>query len=169
MSGHARESAGNYRRPAAEHRTERYKEADTTDPLVALATRRRAIGAAHDMMIDPLRHQTPRFTERSLRMMNAIKRCAGLKCHHVSTAACTQFTIGGNDRAFTPACNVADVVVQGHISRSRCESFAMTFILSCYPPRRKQTARVFPMIPSIRQAVTTRHGGMSMDGAIIRR
>src|SRR5262245_38242165 len=90
---------------------ERLSRAPHPDPtVIPLPSRRKAYSragaalgrtavAAHDVMINPFGHQAPRLIHRSFRMMDAIKRGAGLERHHVIRAKLAQVAICGYHRA----------------------------------------------------------------------
>jgi hypothetical protein len=54
-------------------------------------------------MIDPFGNQQPSLIDRSFRMMNPVKRRAGLEGGHVIRTHQTQFAVGGQHGPLTPA------------------------------------------------------------------
>lgn len=87
--------------------------------LSAIATASLSRILSHDMVVDPLRHEEPRFTDRCFRMVNAIKGRTCIEGLSISLTMLCKLGISCYDSAFTIARDVIQIDVHGAVSLSR--------------------------------------------------
>ena len=87
-----------------------YEPVSTHPALGAVAAGGRAAVAPHHVMINPLGDEAACLVHRCFRMVNAVKRRAGLECRHIVRAEVAQVAVGSDDGTLAAAGDLTDIL-----------------------------------------------------------